>query len=164
MKRTCAAVVAAVTAGTSMWLAGPEAATARTEPPQPSATLRVVPKWTYQGGGKLAVIAACSNPADHRVITSKMLPRQVPLRKTGNLLIKVTNKTHPGKYTIMLLCVGKHQQADAADMASVRILKVIGDFYQPAPPPLPEHFKPTVTVSSGPPARAKKHHKKKKGH
>jgi hypothetical protein len=168
MKRTFAAAVAAVTACTSIWLAGTEAASAtaaRPKPlPSPSATLRVVPKWTYQGGGKLAVIAACSNRADLRLITSKMLPRPVTLRKAGNLLIKVTNKTHPGKYTIMLLCVGMHQQADAADMKSVRVLKVLSDFYQPDPPALPKHFKPAVTVSSGPPARKKTPHHKKKRH
>jgi hypothetical protein len=149
MKRTFAAVV---TAGISIWLAGPGTATAATATPapQPGATLRVVPTWTYQGSGKIAVITACSNGADIRVITSRMLPGPVTLHKAGNLLIKVTNKTHPGKYRIMLLCVGNHQQSDAFDMKWVRILKVLKDFHQPDPPPLPAHFKPAVIVSTGP--------------
>ena len=41
------------------------------QPPAPSATLRVVPRWTYQGSGKLAVIAGCSQRGDARVIGSK---------------------------------------------------------------------------------------------
>ena len=167
MKRTFAAVVAAVTASTSIWLAGAEAATAATArpkpPPPPSATLRVVPKWTYQDGGKIAVIAACSERADLRVITSKLLPLPVTLRKSGNLLIKLTNRTHPGKYAIRLFCMGKNKQIDALDIKSVKILKLLGGFWQPDQPALPKHFKPTVTVSSGPPAPAK-HRKKKKGH
>jgi hypothetical protein len=159
MKRTFAAVVAAVTASTSIWLAtasvaGPaSAAAARPKPPPaPSATLRVVPRWTYQDGGKIAVITACSERTDLRVVTSNMLRRPVTLRKGGNLLIKLTHKTHPGKYVIMLFCVGKHQQIDAIDMKTVKILKVLGGFWQPDPPALPKHFKPNVTVSSGPPA------------
>jgi hypothetical protein len=166
MKRTFAAVVAAVTASTSIWLAGAEAATAATAstarpklPPSPSATLRVVPKWTYQDGGKIAVITACSQRADLRVVTSKMLRSPVTLRKGGNLLIKLTHKTHPGKYAIMVFCMGKNKQIDAMDMKSVKILKLLGGFWQPDPPALPKHFKPNVTVSSGPPAPAK--HRKK---
>jgi hypothetical protein len=167
MKRIFAAAVAAVTASASIWLATAEAAAAAAARPPltPSATLRVVPKWTYQDGGKIAVIAACSQRGDVRVITSNMLRRSVTLRKGGKLLIKVTYKTHPGKYTIILLCVGKHQVVDAVDIKSVRILKVLGGFWQPAPPALPKHFKPNVTVTSGPPAPAKTlHPKKKKGH
>lgn len=162
MKRTFAAVITAVTAGISIWLGTvgtAAAAGAGPRPPAPSATLRVMPKWTYQGGGRLAVITACSQRADAHVVTSKLLPRPVTMRKGENLLIKVTDKTNPGKYRIMLLCVGKHQQIDAADIKSVRILKVLGAFSQPAQPTLPKHFKPNVTVSSGPPAPAKK-----KGH
>jgi hypothetical protein len=167
MKRTFfAAVVAAVTASTQIWLAGPEtataatAATARPRPPAaPSATLRVVPKWTYQDGGKIAVIAACSQRADLRVVTSKMLPSPVTLSKGGNLLIKLTHKTHPGKYSIMLFCMGKNKQIDSVAMKSVKILKVLSGFRQPPQPALPKHFKPNVTVSSGPPAPAK--HRKK---
>ena len=165
MKRTFAAVIAAVTASTSIWLAAAATAGARPGPAAPSATLRVVPAWTYQDGGKIAVIAACSERADLRVVTSKMLPRPVTLRKGGKLLIKLTHKTHPGKYAIMLFCMGKNKQIDAVDMKSVRIRKLLGGFWQPDPPALPKHFTPNVTVSSGPPAPAKAaHHKKKKGH
>ena len=131
----------------------------------PSATLRAGPAWTYQDGGKIAVIAACSERADIRVVTSKMLPRPVTLRKGGKLLIKLTHKTRPGKYAIMLFCTGKNEQIDSVDMKSVRIRKLLGGFWQPDPPALPKHFTPNVTVSSGPPAPAKAaHHKKKKGH
>jgi hypothetical protein len=153
MKRTFAVVVAAATASTSIWLAGTQAASAR--PKQPSATLRVAPNWTYQGSGRLAVIAACSNRADVRVISSKLLPLPVTLPKAGNLLIKVTNKTRPEKYRIMLSCVGEHHMADAADIKWVKILKLLSGFSQPDQPSLPKHFKPAVTVSSGPPARKK---------
>jgi len=82
LKRTFAAAVAAVTASTSMGL---------------TATLRVVPRWTYQNGGKLAVIAGSSQRGDVRVISSKLLPRPVRMSKGGSLLIKVTGKTKPGK-------------------------------------------------------------------
>lgn len=153
MKRALFAAVAAIAAATSIGRVGATAATTattRSMAAQPSATLRVVPKWTYQGSGKIAVITACSNRADIRVITSRMLPGPVTLRKAGDLLIKVTNQTNPGKYRIMLMCVGNHQQADAADMKLVRILKVLKDFRQPDPPPLPVHFKPAVIVSTGP--------------
>src|SRR6266702_1319488 len=62
LKRTIAAAIAAVTAGTSMWLAASAAGAAtaagataaRPGSPTPSATLRVVPGWTYQDGGQLA--------------------------------------------------------------------------------------------------------------
>ena len=134
MKRTFAAVIAAVTASTSIWLATAAAAAPgpRLAPgprrPAPSATLRVVPTWTYQDGGKIAVIAACSERADLRLVTSKMLPSPVTLRKGGNLLIKLTHKTRPGKYAIMLFCMGKNKQIDSMDMKSVRILKLLGGF------------------------------------
>jgi hypothetical protein len=101
LKRTFAAAVAAVTASTSMGL---------------TATLRVVPRWTYQNGGKLAVIAGCSQRGDVRVISSKLLPRPVRMSKGGSLLIKVTGKTKPGKYEIVLLCADKHNQPDSVDM------------------------------------------------
>ena len=138
------------------------AATARPAP-RPSATLRVVPGWTYQGGGKLAVIVGCSQRGDARVISSKMLPRSIRMRKGRNLLIKVTGKTKPGKYKIVLLCEEKHKQPDSVDVKTVRIYKILRAFQQPDQPLLPSHFKPDVTVSSGPPPAAhhkKKHHKK----
>jgi hypothetical protein len=188
LKRTFAAAVAAVTAGTSMCLtatmavgapvaAAPTAgapaagaAVARPAAPTPSATLRVVPRWTYQDGGKLAVIAGCSQRGDVGVISSKLLPRPVRMSKGKSLLIKVTGKTKPGKYTIVLLCEDKHKQPDSVDVQKVRIYKVMGAFQQPDQPVLPSGFKPDVTVSSGPPAAHPKNahpknaHPKKKGH
>ena len=168
MKRTfaaaIAAAIAAVTAGTSMWLTATmaaSAATARPWAPPPSATLRVVPGWTYQDGGKLAVIAGCSQRGDMRVVNSKLLPRTIRMSKGRSLLIKITGKTKPGKYTIVLLCEDKRQQPDAVDVKTVRIYRVLSAFQQPDQPALPDHFKPDVTVSSGPPAAA---HPKKKGH
>ena len=96
LKRSFAAAVAAVTASTSMCLAATMAASgamARPAPPAPSATLRVVPRWTYQGSGRLAVIAGCSQRGDARVITSsKLLPRTIRMSKGRNVLIKVTRK------------------------------------------------------------------------
>jgi hypothetical protein len=133
-------------------------------PPAPSTALHVVPKWTYQHGGKLAVIATCSERRDVRVITSRMLRHPVILRKRGNLLIKVANKTNTGKYTIILWCVNSHGLIDAMDAQQVKILKRLGRFKQPTPPGLPKHFKAIVTVTAGPPAPAKNPHGKKKHH
>jgi len=179
LKRTFAVAIAAVTASTSMWLAATTTATAaaaRPGPPDPSATLRILPGWTYQDGGKLAVTAGCSQPGDVRVIGSKLLPRPVRVSNGKSLLITVTGKTKSGKYMIVLLCEDKHQQPDSVDVKFVRIYKVLGAFQQPDQPALPAHFKPDVTVSSGPPAPAhpkkghpkkghpKKGHPKKKGH
>ena len=179
MKRTFAAAVAAVTAGTSLCLtatmavsataAGATAAGAAVARPAataPTATLRVVPRWTYQDGGKLAVIAGCSQRGDVGVISSKLLPRPVRMSKgKRRLLIKVTGKTKPGKYTIVLLCEDKHKQPDSVDVKKVRIYKVLSAFQQPDQPVLPSNFKPDVNVSSGPPAaHHKKAHHKKKGH
>ena len=169
MKRTIAAAIAAVTAGTSIWLAASAAGaataagpTAARPGPPPSATLRVVPGWTYQDGGKLAVIAGCSQRGDVRVIGSKLLLRPIRMSKGKNLLIKLTGKTKPGKYAIALLCEDKHQVPDSVDVKWVRIYTVLGAFQQPDQPVLPNHFTPDVTVSAGPPAAA--HPKKKKGH
>jgi hypothetical protein len=165
MKRTLAA---AVTAGVIMGLAGAAPTTpAWAKPPRPApmprATLHVVPGWAYSGSGRLAVIASCSQRGDLRVIGSTLLPRPVTLRKGPDLLIKITNKTRPGKYTINLFCTGKHQQIDSVAAKKVRILKVLAAFWQPDQPRLPKHFKPDVTVSSGPPVKAKAGHGKKKG-
>lgn len=164
MKRTFAAAAAAVTASTSMWLTATVAASAAmARPAALTATLRVVPSWTYQDGGKLAVIAGCSQRGDVRVISSTLLPRPVRMSKGGSLLIKVTGKTKPGKYEIVLLCEDKHNQPDSVDMKTVRIYKVLGAFQQPDQPALPSAFKPDVTVSSGPPPAV--HPKpKQKGH
>ncbi len=176
MKRTFAAVIAVVTASTSIWLAASASASADaapvtwlahakpTPPPGPSARLHVVPKWTYQHGGKLAVIATCSERRDLRVVISKMLRYPVILPKGGNLLIKIASKTNPGKYTIALWCVNSHHQVDALDVQQVKIYKRFGRFKQPTPPGLPKHFKADVTVTAGPPAPAPKAHGKKKGH
>lgn len=162
MKRTFAAVITAVTAGTSIWLAAAPADATHAKPKPasvPHATIQVVPQWTYQGGGKLAVIATCSQRRDVRVITSKMLRHPVILHKGGKLLIKVTKKTNPGKYAMTLWCVNAHGQVDAQDIKAVKIYKRLGHFRQLAPA-LPKHFKATVTVESGPPAPA---HGPKKG-
>jgi hypothetical protein len=155
MKRTLAA---AVTAGAIMGLAGTGTAAAA---PMPKATLRVVPGWTYQGSGKLAVITACSQRGDTPVVGSKLLPKPVTLHKGHNLEIKITDKTRPGKYAINLFCTrkaGQRQLIDSVAIKRVRILKVLGGFSQPDAPGLPKHFKPDVTVSSGPPPKAKAGH------
>ena len=155
MKRTLAVVVAA---GAIAGLAGTGTAGAA---PLPRATLRVVPGWTYQGSGKLAVITACSQRGDVPVVGSKLLPKPVTLRTGHNLEIKITDKTRPGKYTINLFCTrkaGNRQLIDSAAMKRVQILKILGGFWQPDAPRLPKHFKPDVTVSSGPPPPAKNPH------
>ena len=158
MRRTLAV---AVTAGAIAGLAVPAQAAGSTgSAPMPRATLRVVPGWTYQGTGKLAVITACSQRGDVPVVGSKLLPRPVTLRKGPNLEIKITSKTRPGKYTINLFCTRKGQQIDSAAMKRVRILKILAGFWQPDAPGLPKDFKPDVTVSSGPPPPAKKGHGK----
>ncbi len=155
MKRTFAAIVTMVLASTSVWLAtGP--AYAKPKPPaQDTATMQVVPKWTYQGG-KLAVMVRCAYPNDYRVVSSKMLPGAVNLRFHPHLLIEVTNKTKPGKYAIALWCVTKQGLVDALGMVWVNIRERLPHFRQPAAPPLPRHFKPNVTVKSGPPAAKKR--------
>ena len=141
MTRTFAAAVAAVTASAAM-----------AKPAAPTATLRVVPRRTYQDGGKLAVIAGCSQRGDVRVISSKLLPWPVRMSKGSSLLVKITGKTKPEKYAISLLCEDKHNQPDSVDVKTVRIYKVLGAFQQPDQPGLPSEFKPDVTVSGGPPA------------
>jgi len=135
-----------------MWMtATMTACAAMAKPAAPTAALGVVPRWTYQDGGKLAVIAGCSQRGDVRVISSKLLPRPVRMSK-GSLLIKIAGKTKPGKYAIALLCEDEHHQRDSVDVKTVRIYKVLGAFQQPDQPGLPSAFKPDVTVSSGPPA------------
>ena len=152
LKRTFAAAVAAEAASTSMWLTATMAASAAmAKPAAPTATLLVVPRWTYQDGGKLAVIAGCSQRGDVRVISSKLLPRPVRMSK-GSLLVKIAGKTKPGKYAIALLCEDEHNQRDSVDVKTVRIYKVLGAFQQPDQPGPPSAFKPDVTVSGAPPA------------
>jgi hypothetical protein len=168
MKRTFAAV-AAVTAGTSIWLATAPAYARPKPATMPSATIQVVPKWTYQGGGKLAVITVCSERGDLHVVASKLLRHPVALHGR-NLLIQVTNKTKPQKYAITLWCVAKSGLTDAMDVKWVKVLKRLPGWKQRPAPHLPPHFKPNVTVQSGPPAAVKASHGKgpkrhaKKGH
>src|ERR1019366_8955580 len=128
MKRTLAAAITALLTGTSIWL-GSAPADARSKPPkQPvnhSATIKVLTRWTYQGDGKLAVKASCSQRLDLAVVRSKMLPYPVSLRHGGNLLINVTDKTKPGRYAIALWCVPKggrvHAQLTAAAAGTIDI-------------------------------------------
>jgi uncharacterized protein (DUF2147 family) len=71
LKRTFAAAVAAVTASTSMWMtATMTACAAMAKPAAPTAALGVVPRWTYQDGGKLAVIAGCSQRGERAAACS----------------------------------------------------------------------------------------------
>lgn len=162
MKRTLAAIAATALASTSIALAGAPAE-ARTKPPaQDTATIRVVPKWTYQGG-KLAVLTKCAYRNDNGTVRSSMLPKPVTLHSGGNVLIRITKKTNPGKYTIGFWCATKKGLIDAYEETKVKILKTLPDWKQPSAPPLPKHFKAKVTVQSGPPA-AKPKKKAKKGH
>lgn len=165
MKRTLAAAAATALACTSIWLA---AAPAYAKPKQKAdvATIKVVPGWTYQGGGHFAVTAKCSYRHDLPVVWSKMLPRPVDLRHGGNLLIHVTDKTKPGKYSISLWCLTKKGQVDAFGTQLVKVLMRLPNWIQPSEPGLPRHFKANVTVQSGPPAKVnmKKAPKAKKGH
>jgi hypothetical protein len=170
MERTLTAAITVMMTGTSIWLATAPAE-ARPKPPAPpvnySATIKVLPRWTYQGDGKLAVTAKCSQRQEIRVVTSKMLPYPVNMRQAGNLRINVTDKTKPGKYDITVWCVRKNGYVDAFNMTSVKIVKHLPPFKQPPTPALPRHFKAAVTVSSGPPvvkktSPGKKTHGKKK--
>ena len=99
MKRAIAAVVTAVAATGSMWLATVPAY-AKPAPKPPTATLRSMPQWTYLAGGEFAVITKCSVRKDIRVIFSPLLYRPVLVPGAGNLLIRVTGKTRPGTYTM----------------------------------------------------------------
>ncbi len=165
MKRTFAAAVTVAMAGASVWLATAPA-DAKPTPPKPpemdSATIKVVPKWTYQGDGKLAITTRCSQRQDLHVVSSTMLPHLLALRGGGNLLIRVTGKTKPGKYSIALWCVPKKGPVDSLDMAWVKIVKRMPPFKQPPTPALPRHFKANVTVSSAPPVVKKTSHGTKK--
>jgi hypothetical protein len=165
MKRTFAAAAAVAMAGASVWLATAPA-DAKPTPPKPpkldSATIKVVPKWTYQGGGKLAITTQCPQRQDLHVVSSTMLPHLVALRGGGNLLVRVTDKTKPGKYSIALWCVAKNGLVDSLDSAWVKIVKRMPPFKQPPVPALPRHFKAKVTVSSGPPVVKKTSHSTKK--
>jgi hypothetical protein len=165
MKRALVAAATVMMAGTSIWLAAAPA-DAKMTPPMVhvtnyGATIKVAPKWTYNDGGKLAVITTCSPKPVLTVVMSEMLPRPVELRGGGNLLFKVTDKTKARKYTIMLWCVGEKGLTDAVATTSVKIRALLPPFTQPAAPALPKNFKATATVSSGPPVVNKTSHAKK---
>lgn len=146
MKRTIAAVVTAVAATGSMWLATAPAY-AKPAPKPPTATLRIMPQWTYLGGGELAVTTKCSVRKDLRVIFSPLLYRPVVVPGAGNLLIRVTGKTRPGKYAIGLECVDQ-RQVDAVVIKTVTVRKQLAG-WTGSPPSLPRHFKPDLIVQTG---------------
>ena len=146
MKRAIAAVVTAVAATGSMWLATVPAY-AKPAPKPPTATLRSMPQWTYLAGGDFAVITKCSVRKDIRVIFSPLLYRPVLVPGAGNLLIRVTGKTRPGTYTIGLECVDRHQ-VDAVVIKTLRVRKQLAG-WTGSPPSLPRHFKPDLTVQTG---------------
>ena len=157
MKRAIAAAVTVLTASASIGLVGATAAYAKPKPkmvpPNYNATIKVEPKWTYPGVGKLAVFTNCTPRTDRREITSSMLPHSVMVPGAGRLLIKVTDHTKPGKYAITLWCVdvkGKHHTIDALAESKVKIVLRLPPFKQPKTPALPKHFKPNATISSGP--------------
>ncbi len=169
MNRTLATAVTALVAGTSVWLATAPAQAqdkASRAAVNDRATLKVETAWTYQGNGKLAIRASCSQRHDLAVVASKMLTYPVSMGHGGNLLIMVMGKTMPGKYTIALWCVPKGGRVDSADVMSVKIMKHLTSFKQPRALALPRHFKASVTVCTGPPAKktppAKSKHAKSK--
>jgi cytidylate kinase len=147
MKRTIAAVVTAVAATGSTWLATAPAY-AKPVPKPPTATLRIMARWTYLGGGKFAVATKCSERKDLRVIFSPLLYRPVVVPGAGNLLIQVTGKTKPGKYAIGLECVDR-RQVDAVVVKTVTVRKRLAGWTMAPPPSLPRHFKPDLTVRTG---------------
>jgi len=147
MQRTIAAFGAAVAAAGSMWLATAPAY-AKPVPKPPTATLRIMPQWTYLGGGEFAVTAKCSAGKDSRVIFSRLLYRPVVVPGAGNLLIRVTGKTKPGKYAIGLECVDG-RQPDAVTFKTVTVRKQLPGWGPASPPALPRNFKPNLIVQTG---------------
>ena len=147
MQRTFAAVVTAVAASGSIWLAtGPAYAKPAARPP--TATLRVSPQWTYVSDGEFAVTTRCSVRKDLRVIFSPLLYRPVVVPGAGNLLIRVTGKTKPGKYQLGLECIDA-RQVDAVVFRTVTVRKQPAAWITASPPSLPRHFKPDLTVQTG---------------
>ena len=146
MQRTIAAVSAVVAAAGSMWLATAPAY-AKTHAKSPTATLHIMPRWTYLGGGEFAVTAKCSAGKDSRVVFSPLLYRPVVVPGAGNLLIRVTGKTKPGKYLIGLECVDRRQVA-AVTVKTVTVRKKLPGWIV-APPSLPRNFKPDLIVAAG---------------
>lgn len=159
MKRILAA--AAALASASMWLAGGPAGPAGASIVLNMTSIRVVPGWTYQGGGKIAVIVGCPAANDLPVVFSRMLRGPVDMRKGGNLLIDVTDKTRPGTYGIELVCEVGHGQDVAFGEERVSILERLPGWNMPPQPSLPANFKPDVTVQTGPPPKPKKHSAKR---
>jgi hypothetical protein len=152
MRRTVVAALAAI-----MLAAWPAPAFSAAAPRLPSAAISIVPKWTYRGSGKLAVIARCSRGPDLRVVSSKMLRRPVNMPRRGNLLIRVTGATKPGRYTIAVWCVTRRGQVDAMDVKWVTIRGRLKGAKTRRPPGLPRHFRPRVTVSTWAPAPRHRH-------
>jgi hypothetical protein len=147
MQRTFAAVVTAVAASGSIWLATvPAYAKPASRPP--TATLRFSPQWTYVGDGEFAVTTRCSVRKDLHVIFSPLLYRPVVVPGAGNLLIRVTGKTKPGKYQIGLECIDA-RQVDAVAFKTVTVRKQPAAWITASPPSLPRHFKPDLTVQTG---------------
>jgi hypothetical protein len=144
MKRAFAAAVTVAAASISIGLAAVPAYAK----PAPSATLTVTPKWTYSDGGKFAVSAKCSVRSDLRVVFSPLLYHPVTVPGAGNLLIRVTGKSKAGRYTIGLLCVDRHSQADSVAVKTVTVRKQLFN-WTASPPSLPRHFKPDLTVQTG---------------
>jgi hypothetical protein len=143
MKRAFAAAVAASA------LIGLAAVPAYAKPASqpPTATLTVAPKWTYTAGGQFAVTAKCSVRSNHRIVFSRLLYHPVTVPGAGNLLIRVTGRTQPGKYTIGLLCVSRRGQAEAVAVKGVTVRKRLFG-WTANPPALPRNFKPNLIVQT----------------
>jgi hypothetical protein len=137
---------AAVAAAGSTWLATAPAS-AKPAPKPPAATLRIMPQWTYLGGGEFAVTTKCLARKDSRVIFSHLLHRPVVVPGAGNLLIRVTGKTKPGKYAIGLECADG-RRVDAVTVKTVTVRKQLPGWIT-APPSLPRNFKPDLIVRTG---------------
>jgi Na+/H+ antiporter NhaA len=148
MKRAFAAVATAVAASASICLATAPAY-AKPVPKQSTAVLLVAPPWTYAGGGEFAVTAKCSVRSDLRVVFSPLLYRPVAVPGAGRLLIRVTAKSTPGKYTIGLLCVNHRAVADAVAIKTVTVRRQLAGWSMTSPRALPRHFKPNLTVQTG---------------
>jgi hypothetical protein len=147
MKRTIAAAVTAVAATGSISLATTPAY-AKPAPTPPTATLRIMPQWTYLDGGEFAVVTKCSARKDLRVIFSPLLYRPVVVPGAGNQLIRVTGKTKPGRYAMGLECVDQGQ-VDAVVIKTVTVRKKLAGWIMASPPSLPRHFRPDLTVQTG---------------
>jgi hypothetical protein len=153
MKRILAAAV--VASASACLAAGPADAAVPVPAPAPAiapvpdrAAIKIVPAWTYAGNGKLAVITRCSHGGDLRVVSSEMLRRPVNMPGRGDLEIRVTKATRPGRYTIALWCVRRDGRVDAMDVKWVKIRGRLKGWKVPPPPKLPRGFRPSVTAST----------------